>query len=391
MAGKEMDASTNSKLKILVLAKRQYSGKDLLDDRFGRLRELPLELAKLGHRVAGICFSYRQRQQGVFADYYDGRSCVVWHSVNLGRFAVSGLVKYVVQASRLTREMRPDLIWACSDSFHAIFGARLARICRTKCVVDLYDNFESFKATQLPGVRPIFKRAVRAADGVTCVSRRLADLVVGSYRRDGPLTVLQNAVRPDLFYHRDRTACRQRLGLPADARIIGTAGALYANRGIDALFQGFEILAAKDDNLHLAIAGPRQRRIHIPNRPRVHDLGILPLEEVPALFSALDVAVVCNRNSAFGCYSFPQKAYEIIACRVPLVAAAVGSMNEMLAEYPQCLYEPENPKSLAQAIERQLEARTVVNLPAPSWADSARQLADFFEKVVHENPLPLKN
>ncbi|MBI2367110.1 MAG: glycosyltransferase [Deltaproteobacteria bacterium] len=117
----------------------------------------------------------------------------------------------------------------------------------------------------------------------------------------------------------------------------------------------------------------------------------MALEEVPALFSALDVAVVCNRDSAFGRYSFPQKAYEILACRVPLVAAAVGSMNELLAAYPQCLYEPENPKSLAQAIERQLAARTVVDVLTPSWADSARQLADFFEQVVHGNPLPLDN
>jgi teichuronic acid biosynthesis glycosyltransferase TuaC len=40
-------------MKILVLTKRQYMGKDLLDDRFGRFRELPLELARLGHEVIG--------------------------------------------------------------------------------------------------------------------------------------------------------------------------------------------------------------------------------------------------------------------------------------------------------------------------------------------------
>jgi glycosyltransferase involved in cell wall biosynthesis len=123
----------------------------------------------------------------------------------------------------------------------------------------------------------------------------------------------------------------------------------------------------------------------------VHDFKELPHAGVTLLINALDLAVVCYRRSAQGEVSFPQKAYEIIACRVPLVAAAVGSMNELLAEYPQCLYEPENPKSLAQAIERQLQARMVVDLTVPSWADSARQLAEFFEKVVHGKPLPPKN
>jgi glycosyltransferase involved in cell wall biosynthesis len=114
----------------------------------------------------------------------------------------------------------------------------------------------------------------------------------------------------------------------------------------------------------------------------IHDLGTLPLEIVPVLLNALDLAVICNRDSAFGRYCFPQKAYEIIACRVPLVAAAVGSMKELLTEYPACLYEPENANSLAQAIERQLQARTIVNLRAPSWAESAKNLEVFFRTVL---------
>ena len=50
-------------MRILVLTKRQYMGKDLLDDRFGRFRELPLELARLGHQVHGLCLSYRARNE----------------------------------------------------------------------------------------------------------------------------------------------------------------------------------------------------------------------------------------------------------------------------------------------------------------------------------------
>ena len=44
--------------KILVITKRQYTGKDLLDDRFGRLREIPLALAEKGYKVQGLCLSY---------------------------------------------------------------------------------------------------------------------------------------------------------------------------------------------------------------------------------------------------------------------------------------------------------------------------------------------
>jgi glycosyltransferase involved in cell wall biosynthesis len=110
----------------------------------------------------------------------------------------------------------------------------------------------------------------------------------------------------------------------------------------------------------------------------------LPHVEVPWFINSLTVAVICYRRSAQGDFSFPQKAYEMVACRVPLIAAAVGSMNEFLSEYPTCLYDPNRPKSLAEIVRRQLQNKVIVNSEVPSWADSAKQLEHFFEKVIHE-------
>lgn len=70
-----------------------------------------------------------------------------------------------------------------------------------------------------------------------------------------------------------------------------------------------------------------------------------------------------------------------------MVAAAVGSMNEVLQNYPSCLYQPEDPVSLANAISRQLQTKALVEGPVPSWADSAKLLSDFFTEVVNKAPL----
>ncbi len=370
-------------MKILVLTKRQYMAKDMLDDRFGRFRELPLELARLGHEVSGLCLSYRPRPEGAFPDREAvSGSQVDWQSLNLGTLVVPGLLRHLARAQKVIKAFKPDLLWACSDSFHAILGVWLGKWTRTRCVVDLYDNFESFRATRMPGILPLFKQAVRNADGVTCVSKPLADLVVQKYQRNKPTLVVENGVRADLFYPREQRACRRRLGLPDDAKIIGTAGALHENRGIHALFRGFDLLASKEANLHLAIAGPRDRSSRIPDGPKVHDLGILPFDEVPLFLNALDVAVVCNRDSSFGRYSFPQKAYEIMSCRTPIVAAALGSMKDLLAQHPECLFEPENPESLAKAVRAQLSHPTTMDLNIPGWPQVARKLEEFFRKIV---------
>jgi teichuronic acid biosynthesis glycosyltransferase TuaC len=370
-------------MKILVLTKRQYMGKDLLDDRFGRFRELPLELAKLGHDVLGIALSYYRRKEGTFldGDPSAGRS-VTWQSTNLTNGAVPRLGKFIKRAIQVAMQFEPDLVWAGSDAYHAIFGAWLAKRTTSCCVLDLYDNFESFGASKLPFILPWFRRSIREADGVTCFSKRLADYVAQSYPSPKLTTTIENGVRQDFFDRRNPQECRRQLNLPEGARIIGTAGALDSTRGMDTLFKAFNLLSRQSNDVHLALAGPRKRGIQIPTGPRVHDLGILPHEEVPCFINALDLAVICYRQSAQGEVSFPQKAYEIMACRVPLIAAAVGCMNELLSDYPKCLYEPENPQSLAEAAFLQLENRITIETEVPSWGDSAKQLAYFFEKVI---------
>jgi len=46
------------------------------------------------------------------------------------------------------------------------------------------------------------------------------------------------------------------------------------------------------------------------------------------------------------------------------------------------LYDAEDSTSLADAIQRQLQAKTIIETAAPSWADSAKQLSDFFQQIV---------
>jgi glycosyltransferase involved in cell wall biosynthesis len=196
-----------------------------------------------------------------------------------------------------------------------------------------------------------------------------------------PTMVLENAVREDLFRPLDRQDCRAALRLPLGARIIGTAGALFPTRGIETLYRAFAELADADSGIHLALAGPRPRRSGLPRRDNVHDLGILPAEQVPMLINALDVGVVCNRDSSFGRYNFPQKAREIMACGVTMVGADVGAMRDLLQGYPECLFAPEDAASLAEVIRRQLQWPTRINSPVPTWSDSAASLEDFFAEL----------
>jgi len=276
-------------MRILVLTKRQYTNKDLIDDRYGRLYELPGELARRGHQVAGLCLSYRQRKEGHLSGLDIDDTKVDWFSVNLGWLVIPGLTHYLKRLEALCVEFRPDMIYACSDAPHIIYGCRVAKKQNIPCVVDLYDNFESFKLTSLPGILPFFKRAVSSAAGVICVSPNLQKYIEKHYYPKGLIDTIPNGIPSDLFHPMDRLKCRKKLGLPVDAKLIGTAGALGPNRGIDVLFDGYKELAIENPAIHLVMAGSVDPGITLPEGEKIHYLGNLDYQDIPKLFNALDV------------------------------------------------------------------------------------------------------
>ena len=361
-------------MKILVITKRQYTGKDLLGDNFGRLWELPRQLALRGHQVHGLCLSYKKREEETVHE-----SPVIWESMNAGFLKVPGLLRFLGKTSHLASDA--DIVWACSDSIYGIIGYMFSRIQGIPLAFDLYDNFESFLIGKLPILKQFYRHVVRKSDAITCVSQPLARLVQ-SYGRNGHVHVLENGVPKDLFKPLDKGLCRKALNLLQDARIVGTAGAIFRNRGIITLFKAFQRLELKYPDLHLAVAGPRD--VEIPDHPRIHDMGTLRYEDIPHFLSALDVGVICNRQDAFGSYCFPQKAREMMACGVPLIAARVGSMEGLLADHPSWLFNPEDESDLARAIEDRLNDRATQYGKIPSWADLGEDLEALLRQLLKE-------
>jgi glycosyltransferase involved in cell wall biosynthesis len=207
--------------------------------------------------------------------------------------------------------------------------------------------------------------------------------LVKSYGKRKGVFVLENAVRKDLFQPLNQMSCRKNLGLPENCRLVGTAGALYNNRGIKLLFEAFGHLKAAHPELHLAVAGPRD--IPIPSGPCIHDLGVLPLHKVPLFLNALDVAVICVKDDSFGRYCYPQKAGEIMACDIPLVAAKTGCLTDMFADHPEWLYETGNVDSLTKALDRRISDKSTGYLTPPSWKELAQRLEKIFVQVHRDH------
>jgi glycosyltransferase involved in cell wall biosynthesis len=359
-------------MRVLILSKRQYTNKDLLDDKYGRIFELAKGLADKDVEVLGLALSYRTRNSGQY-EFTSGKNSFKWHSINLFSGLMPNFLEYWKSAGGLIKEFQPDFIWASSDVMQIILATRLGEKFGIPVFADLYDNYEAFSAAKFPGLKAQFRKSLEKATALTCASEAIASL----YRQtNNQVFVIENAVDTATFHAIDRLESRQKLKLSETAPIIGTAGSLFKNRDIELLFAAFEALSAQMPELVLVLAGKIGPGVTLPKHPNVVYLGELPYEEVPVAISAMNVAVICNRASAFGNYCFPQKMYEIASCRIPLVAARTPAVEPVLSAYPETLYLPGNLESLSNAIEQQLNNPTAIDIPVKTWEEQASSLID---------------
>jgi glycosyltransferase involved in cell wall biosynthesis len=355
-------------MRIAFVCKRRYMGKDVILDRYARLYEIPRQLARLGHTLECVCLDYRTGGAAGHWVHEAVPGTLHWRAHSAGRTWL-GAARYPWRALADFRAATPDIVIGSSDIPHVVLGAWLAKRLRVPFVADLYDNFEGFGQARIPGMVPMLRRAVRKAALVLTTSEPLGRFVEEVYRPMGRVIAMPSSVDKEVFRPRDRQVCRKALGLPSDAKLIGTAGGLHADKGISTLYRAWELLRERVPDVHLVLAGPHEAALPPPAGPRVHYLGALAHDKVSELFGALDVGTICVLDTPFGRYCFPQKAYEMLACNLPVVAADVGAMGELLADVPACLYRPGDPIDLAARIEAQLVTPVQAQVPIMDWRE----------------------
>jgi len=341
-----------------------------------------MALAEMGHSVTCVCLSYQQRREGTTSVTTPSGHVVRWLSMNLGSSKVLGFWRYSRLARKTIAAERPDVIWSASDTMYTVLGRHLAAKSACRFVADLYDNFEYFGSYRLPVLKTRYRRAVRKADGVSAVSGALQRYLADSYGRTKITRVITNAVDAKLFKPMDKKACRQQLGLPMDALLVGAAGDISDYRGADTLYRVFAERADELPDVTLAVAGYRTPDTQVPALANVIDLGTLPPSDVPVFLNCLDMVVIYNRSSTFGDFCFPQKFYEALACGVAPVIANVGELATLLEDVPEFLYEDGDVSGLAKRIQQRLEDGKTLDLPVPSWADQAVKLQQLLREVL---------
>ncbi len=220
----------------------------------------------------------------------------------------------------------------------------------------------------------VTKLLLRQADGIVCVSDQVADWVARYRIHTRNVWIIPNGVDEKEFSP-GRTAIPAPFACTTGP-VIGFAGSFRPWHGVDALL---DVLAGP-----LARAGLEPRFLCVgdgPGResfeaqakqsglaPRVHTTGFVPQPEVAAWLNGCDLAVAPYESRA-GFYFSPLKVFEFMALGLPVVAADIGQLSEILGDDRGWLYRPGDTNSLATAIADVLGNATA----ARDRADRARR------------------
>ncbi|MEE8412193.1 MAG: glycosyltransferase family 4 protein [Acidobacteriota bacterium] len=220
----------------------------------------------------------------------------------------------------------------------------------------LPDEARTYRSLDHPErAEEVAKLLLRHADGIVCVSGEVADWVVRYRIHARNVWTIPNGVDENEFSP-ERGAIRAPFEC-ATGPVIGFAGSFRPWHGVDALVDALAgplERAALRPRLLCVGDGPGRAAFEARAKqsglaPRVHTTGFVPQPEVAAWLNGCDLAVAPYEPRA-GFYFSPLKVFEFMALGLPVVAADIGQLSEILGDDRGWLYRPGDTNSLANAI-----------------------------------------
>jgi glycosyltransferase involved in cell wall biosynthesis len=342
------------KARILFIGKRHYTGKDALEERFGRIFHLPWEWRRSGHEVLLWLVDYHsrlpeQRQLGelqVVSTPVRGAS--IW-----SRFF------------RAVTRFRPRVVVASGDCYIGILGWLVARLAGARFVFDIYDKYDEFGGYVRPLGLDLFGFLQRRADLRLFASRALGAEFDGE-GKGSHAVIVPNGVDGDAFRPLDPALCRRKLDLEAGVLLVGYFGAMEPDRGVADLIEAVQLLRNGGAGVELLVCGRPDPATPL-TRDWIRFRGMVPHEQMPQYLNAADVLAIPYRLSSFMDMGASCKIAEYLACGRPVASTATPNL---LANFPlqaqqlgEAICRPRDPVDLARAVAYQLEHRILAARP----------------------------
>lgn len=300
-------------------------------------------------------------------------------------------------------QYRPDAIHAndANSLLPAVIGARLTG---ARVVYDSHELWRHRNVRQDRWLAPHLESLVetvciRLVDGVITVSPSIARWLQQEYDLEVTPTLVRNVPVRAESPTPDRGRLRKLAGLPPTASVIAYGGRITTSRGLEETFHALTHLAP---DVHLVMLGYGEdyyldslwelaRTLGVADR--VHQVGPVAPHEVSEALADGDVAVVHVRPTCLSYrYSLPNKLFESIRGGLPIAAADLPDIREVVERYQVgSTFHGEQPADLARTVSDILadgdRYREAARRAAPQlvWENESEKLIALYRQVLAQS------
>ena len=161
--------------------------------------------------------------------------------------------------------------------------------------------------------------------------------------RGVPIITAPNSTDLSLFYKKDRTECRDKLGMPQDKFIVGFVGGFIERKGDKRLLEAVNGL----EGAYAAFAG---RGDDAPAGDKVVFCRSMEHSEICTFLNAADVFCLPTRSEG-SCNAI----VEAMACGVPIVSSDLPFNDDALDDENSIRIDPDSVPQIRDAIKRLME------------------------------------
>lgn len=258
------------------------------------------------------------------------------------------------------REYDPDVVHA-HDLNTLPVARRYARRHGVPLVYDAHEHelHRNTTWTPLKRVAAAFHelRGIRAASATITVSAGIAEDLERWYRVPRPHLVM-NSPPLATSLQTDAADLRAAAGLGPQDRLVVYVGKVLRARGLEEVVEALPLMPAE---VHIGLLGPRApeaeaqllaRAAELGQPGRVHLLGPLPSEGVPAAVGTADAAIIPIQNVCRSYdLSMPNKLFDAVMAGVPIAVSDLAEMRRFVTEHRLgTVFDERDPQAIAAAV-----------------------------------------
>jgi glycosyltransferase involved in cell wall biosynthesis len=250
-----------------------------------------------------------------------------------------GYILNIPQLLLFVQKINPDLIHVHSGGGYGFMASFLFK--RLK-IISLYgsDLYIAPKERKLSRWNLIFQ--LKKYHSIQCTSLDMAE--EAKLYTSKSIKVIPFGINTELFQSK-----KEKKNKKIKIGIVKKLEKIY---GIDLLIQAYNGLGNLKENCELHIVGEGSERDYliklVGNSRDVIFHGAIPNSEVPKFLSTLDIFIVPSRSEGFGV-----AAIEAASCQLPVIAANVGGLPEVVINnVTGLLFEKENIEDLTDKIKK---------------------------------------